>query len=78
MFNTDSAGAGGSQGWIMSAQYEPIDVSYLKAWAETSSQKKCVQTTPLQRSLIGLRRSSGLTCPPTIRMRLTPASLALS
>jgi hypothetical protein len=32
LFNTDSAGAGGSQGWIKSAEYEPIDVSYLKAW----------------------------------------------
>jgi len=28
-----NAVAGGSQGWIKSAQYEPIDVSYLKAWA---------------------------------------------
>jgi len=28
-----NAVAGGSQGWIKSAQYEPIDVSYMKAWA---------------------------------------------
>ena len=28
-----NAVAGGAQGWIKSAQYEPIDDSYLKAWA---------------------------------------------
>ena len=28
-----NAVAGGSQGWIKSAQYEPIDDSYLKVWA---------------------------------------------
>lgn len=28
-----NAVAGGAQGWINSAQYDPIDDSHLKAWA---------------------------------------------
>ncbi len=28
-----NAVAGGAQGWIKSAQYEPIDATYLNAWA---------------------------------------------
>ena len=28
-----NAVAGGGQGWVKANQYEPIDDSYLKAWA---------------------------------------------